>query len=78
MTNVPDRIREFWKDVYVLFDKNFLMDVSKQESWEQYWLDACEIIKKYEEIPSIIDLLSVISEMISKFAAGRKKDGADQ
>lgn len=78
MTNVPDRIREFWKDVYILFDRHFLMDVSDSKSWEDYWMDACEIIKKYEEIPSIIDLLSVVAEMISKFAAGRKKDGADQ
>ena len=73
MTNVPDNIREYWKDVYILFDKHFLMDVSKQESWEAFWADGCEIVRKYDGMPSVIDHLSVVAEMISKLAAGRKK-----
>jgi len=75
VTNVPDHIREFWKEVYILFDKHYLMDISKQESWEHFWFEACEIIKKYDDIPSIVDLLTVVSEIISKLAAGRKADG---
>lgn len=73
MTNVPDNIRNFWKDVYILFDKNYLMDVSSQDSWEKFWKDGCEIIEKYD-IPCTVDLLSVVSELISKLAAGRKKN----
>lgn len=74
MTNVPDRIREFWKEVYVLFDRHYLMDVSVDKNWEDFWMEACEIVKKFDDIPSVIDLLSVVSEIISKLAAGRKKN----
>lgn len=73
MTNVPDRIREFWKDIYILFDKHFLMDVSDQESWVSFWEDGNKIIQKYWEIPSI-DLLSAVSELISKLASERKRN----
>lgn len=77
MTNVPDRIREFWKEIYILFDKHFLIDVNNQDSWIAFWADANVIIQKYGEIPSI-DLLSAVSEMISKLAAWRKTYGTDQ
>lgn len=75
MTNVPDRVRNLWKDLYVLFDKNFLMDVSNQENWDRFWEEGVEIVKRYNEIPGIIDMLSVISTMISTMAAGREKHG---
>lgn len=75
MTNVPDRVRNLWKELYVLFDKNFLMDVSNQENWDRFWEEGVEIVKRYNEIPGIIDMLSVISTMISTMAAGREKHG---
>lgn len=77
MTNVPDRIREFWKEIYVLFDKHFLMDVNNQDNWIAFWADANIIIQKYGEIPSI-DLISAVSELISKCATWRKTDGTDK
>lgn len=73
MTNVPDRIREFWKDIYILFDRHYLMDVSQEQSWINFWDDGNKIIQKYDELPCVIDLLSVVSELISKLAAARKK-----
>lgn len=75
MTNVPDRVRNLWKELYILFDKNFLMDVSNQENWDRFWEEGVEIVKRYNEIPGIIDMLSVISTMISTMAAGREKYG---
>lgn len=75
MTNVPDRVRNLWKELYILFDKNFLMDVSNQENWDRFWEEGVEIVKRYNEIPGIIDMLSVISTMISTMAAGREKHG---
>ena len=75
MTNVPDRVRNLWKELYILFDKHYLMDVSNQENWDRFWEEGVEIVKRYNEIPGIIDMLSVISTMISTMAAGREKHG---
>lgn len=75
MTNVPDDVRAMWKDVYVLFDKHYLMDVSKQESWEKFWDEARQIYEKYPQIESLIDLLSCVSELLVKEAARRKANG---
>ena len=78
MTNVPNDIREMWKEIYILFDKHYLMDVSKIGSWESFWDDAKQIIVKYEYVESLIDLLEAVSEIISKEAARRKTNGKDQ
>ena len=75
MTNVPERIREMWREVYVLFDKHFLMDASKQESWDAFWEDAHPLVAKYQDIDSFIELIGVVSELLYKFYARRKADG---
>lgn len=72
MTNVPDDLRQLWREIYTVFDKNYLMDTSKQESWNKYWDDATEVLKKYPEVPCVIDIFGTMSEMIGKLAAGRK------
>ena len=41
-TNVPDNIREMWKDVYVLFDKHFMMDADNQDDWNAYLGRSCK------------------------------------
>lgn len=71
MTNVPDELRQVWKEIYIVFDKNYLMDTSKQESWNKYWDDATEVLKNHPEVPCLIDLFGTMSEMIGKLAAGR-------
>lgn len=73
MTNVPDDIREMWKEIYVLFDRHYPMDVSKNESWESYWADAHKILAKYEYVGSLIDLLSAEAEVIYKLAKRREQ-----
>ena len=72
-TNVPDNIREMWKDVYVLFDKHFMMDASNQDEWSAFWEEAAKINEKHLQIPCVIDLLSTVAEMIAKFSCGRKR-----
>ena len=74
MTNVPDNIREMWREVYVLFDKHFLMDVSKDESWQAFWDDAHVLLSKYQNIQNFIELIGVVSQLIYSFSQGRKKD----
>ena len=37
MTNVPDDVRQAWKELYILFDTNYNMDGS-EEAWIEYWL----------------------------------------
>lgn len=73
-TNVPENIREMWRDVYILFDTHFLMDTDDQDAWSAFWAEAVKINEKYLEIPCVIDLLSTVSEMIAKFSCGRKRN----
>ena len=72
-TNVPENVRQMWREVYILFDTHYLMDVSKQESWDSFWSGGRQILEKYKDIPSVIELLGVTSELISKLAAVRAK-----
>ena len=76
-TNVPDNIREMWKDVYILFDTHFLMDTDNQEEWRKFWDDATKINQKHLEIPCVIDLLTTVSEMIAKFSVKRVRKNED-
>ena len=73
MTNVPGEIREIWTDLYKLFDKHYAMDIREQESWDAYWKDAIELTKKYQEVPTVIDFVDVISEFICKLKSGEGK-----
>lgn len=62
MTNVPDSIREMWREVYILFDTNWKMDNS-EEAWKKFWDAANEMLKKYD-VPRLMDLITVVAEMI--------------
>lgn len=66
MTNVPDRIREAWKDIYVLFDTHYSMDCSSPEAWNQYWAKACEIWNKYREDLDLAYILDDIGGLLLK------------
>ena len=76
MTNVPDNIREMWKEMYILFDTHFLMDVNDQENWKDYWGKAVEMIKKYD-IPNMIDMLQAMADIIVERSKWREKNGCD-
>ena len=75
MTNVPDYIREMWKDVYVLFDTHYNMDTDSTDAWQEFWDEAMKINQKYIAMPCVIDLLSTVSEMIAKFSVKRSNKG---
>ena len=72
MTNVPDKIREAWADIYRLFDVSYGMDGS-EEAWDQYWSQATELIQKYgDEIP-LLFVLEGTATMIEFFVKQREK-----
>ena len=74
MTNVPDDIREMWKEMYVLFDTHYLMDINDQATWHDYWSKATEMIKKYN-IPNMVDMLQAMADIICERAKWRAKNG---
>ena len=71
MTNVPQNIRNACTDVYVLFDKSYLMDGSVQ-AWKEYWDKANELIQKYGEEVPLLELLEDIAHMLEIFIARRQ------
>ena len=69
MTNVPDKIRDAWKDLYILFDTNFNMDGS-DKAWEKYWSHATQLIKKYgDEIP-LLEMTEAIARFLDVLSVG--------
>ncbi|MBP5442259.1 MAG: hypothetical protein J6Y60_03380 [Treponema sp.] len=71
MTNVPDYIREAWKDIYILFDSNFAMDGS-EDAWEKFWLAGCELIKKHGDNVPLMEIIEAIAHMLESFVNERK------
>jgi len=63
MTNVPQKIRNLWTDMYVLFDKNYLM-ANTEESWGSFWEQAGAVIKKYPQCPYIMKMIDVVTTII--------------
>ena len=68
MTNVPDNIRAFWKEVYVLFDTYFRMDVKDADTWNKFWADAEKIYHLHEDIPGCELLIHSVAELICNLA----------
>lgn len=71
MTNVPDNVREAWKDLYILFDENYNMDGS-QEAWEAYWNQASQLIIKHGDNVPMLKILEAIANMLEAFCNYRK------
>jgi len=64
MTNVPDDLRQMWKDVYVLFDSNYLLE-NTEEAWKAYWDKAAKIYGEYaSKYPQILDMINIATEII--------------
>lgn len=75
MTNVPEKIREAWADVYRLFDVSYQMDGS-DKAWIEYWDKANKLIQKYgDEIP-LLELLESVANMIAKFCKDRETNSS--
>lgn len=71
MTNVPDKIREAWADVYKLFDINYNMDGS-DDAWVQYWNRANQLIQKYGDEVPLLEMLEQVAHLLEIFVARRK------
>ena len=63
MTNVPEKIREMWADVYKLFDINYRMQ-NDMESWNRFWKQATEIWNKYGSTQILLKLIDTVALMI--------------
>jgi len=75
MTNVPEKIREAWADVYRLFDVSYQMNGS-EKAWIEYWDKANKLIQKYgDEIP-LLELLESVANMIAKFCKDRETNSS--
>lgn len=73
MTNLPDNLRDLWKQLYVLFDRHYLMDISSEEEWKSFWDDAIQIKNRHDTVPCLVDLLATLSDMIAKMAQERNR-----
>ena len=63
MTNLPDALREMWKDVYVLYDTHYKMG-NTVEAWDEYWNCVKSLTEKYADF-HLWDLILVVTDMIS-------------
>lgn len=74
MTNVPQKLRDLWSDLYVLFDRNYLMENS-EKSWDSFWSQAMQLQRKYEGCPYMFKALDLVSSMIdARMKAERAPD----
>ena len=64
MTNVPTEIRDLWSDVYKLFDINYKMP-NTEMAWNKFWEQAKQINKKHGSCKRIVDMISLVADMIS-------------
>ena len=74
MTNVPERIREAWKEVYVLFDRSYLMEGS-EDDWKQYWDSATGLVKKYGNDIPLLEILEATANALQHSVELRKNGG---
>ena len=75
MTNVPEEIRDMWKDVYVFFDSHYLMP-NTIVSWSEFWKQAGQIVGKYKENYHVWDFILTVSDIISdKMKAANAEKG---
>jgi hypothetical protein len=63
MTNVPDELREVWKEIYVLFDTHYQMP-NTAEAWDGFWKEAEAIMNKHEDM-HLLELVIAVSELIA-------------
>ena len=73
MTNVPQKIRDAWADVYRLFDASYTMDGS-DSAWEEYWNKANAMVQKYGDGIPLLEILEAVAHMLEKFVYGKEKN----
>lgn len=64
MTNVPDRIRKTWKDLYKLFDIHYRMK-NTEADWAAFWRDATVIYEESGQNERVMEALILIADVFS-------------
>ena len=64
MTNVPDNIREFWTDLYKLFDKHYNMDIKSPDAWNTFWDDVVKLYEKHGKKAGMANLLNDVADLL--------------
>ena len=64
MTNVPDKIRQIWTDLYKLFDLHFKMDIHSEADWKSYWEDGQKIWENSGRNEAILALINDTADYI--------------
>ena len=63
MTNVPDALREVWKEIYVLFDTHYRMP-NTEAAWNEFWEQGKAIMDRHKEL-HLLELVIAVSELIA-------------
>jgi hypothetical protein len=63
MTNVPNELRDVWKEIYVLFDTHYKME-NTVSAWDGFWEEAKAIMDRHSDL-QLLELIVAVSEMIS-------------
>ena len=71
MTNVPQKIRDGWADIYRWFDANYNMDGS-DEAWDAFWKTGLEIREKYKDEFPVDGILKTVGEMVGEIVMKRR------
>lgn len=64
MTNVPQKIRDMWTDLYKLFDVHYTMD-GTQAAWENFWNDAKDLYAKHNGNERLNDGITLVADWIA-------------
>ena len=71
MTNVPDNIREAWKDIYILFDTHYGMDGSNPDAWADFSKKAAEIYMRHKDAVDLAGAINAVSDMLLAIYKGQ-------
>ena len=63
MTNLDDKTRDMWKDIYILRDKRQRMGDTPDE-WSALYKDALAISIKYNNTDEIVKLACAVIEIM--------------
>lgn len=66
MTNVPQKIRDAWKEIYVLFDMSYGSVDGTEEAWTAYWNKASEIYEKYKQDIDLTKIIEAVVDMLEQ------------
>lgn len=63
MTNVPDKLRDMWTDLYKLFDIHYKME-NTTEAWAVFLDRAKQVWEKHDRNPRLMSMINIVIDMI--------------